>query len=67
MALRSPLKPKPYHMAKGIREDGAVSALCSRRPRRIDLTRASWTNRVEAVTCAKCLKIIGARTPKDAC
>lgn len=46
---------KPVHFAQAIRADGAVSALCAPRPRRIDLTRAIWTIRREAVTCKRCL------------
>lgn len=45
---------RPYHMAHLVREDGQVSALCFERPRAIDLTRARWTIRPEAVTCPKC-------------
>jgi hypothetical protein len=46
--------PKIYHRAKSIREDGAVSALCFKQERPINLRIASWTNRDEAVTCPKC-------------
>jgi len=42
---------KLYHKAGKMRSDGAVSALCFARPRAIDLTRALWTIRPEAVTC----------------
>lgn len=45
---------KIVHMAKHVAPDGRVSALCFSRPRAIDLTRASWTNRPYAVTCKKC-------------
>jgi len=51
---------KIVHRAKGIREDGAVSALCFSRPRPIDLRRTTWTNRDEAVTCRKCLAVMNA-------
>jgi hypothetical protein len=47
---------KTYHFAKMIREDGMVSPLCADRPRALNLKRDSWTNRAEAVTCAKCRK-----------
>lgn len=43
------------HKAKLVRSDGRVSALCFRRPRPIDLSRASWTLRWSAVTCPACL------------
>lgn len=45
---------KIYHMAAKINEAGNVSALCYARPRAIDLRKASWTIRPEAVTCRKC-------------
>lgn len=54
-------KPKIYHRAYLMSAQG-VSALCFRRPRSIDLRRATWTNRDEAVTCKKCLAIIARRT-----
>lgn len=47
-----------YHMAAKMRDDGAVSALCFKRPRAIDIRRASWTIRVSAVTCKKCQRIL---------
>jgi hypothetical protein len=49
---------KIYHRAKHIRSDGAVSALCFKTPRKINLKRALWTIRDEAVTCRKCLKLL---------
>lgn len=39
-------------------DDSGVSALCFKRPRAINLRVASWSNRVEAVTCKKCLAIL---------
>jgi hypothetical protein len=51
-------KPRPIHLAKMIRNDGAVSPLCAKKPRKLDLKISSWTNRAEAVTCKKCLDII---------
>lgn len=53
MANREP-KPKPIHWAK-LRGDGAVSPLCARVPRRLDLRRSSWTICDELVTCPRCL------------
>lgn len=55
--------PKPsltrrYHMAAKIRSDGHVSALCFDPPRAIDLRRACWTMRPEAVTCPRCLSLL---------
>ena len=60
-ARRSPssVPRRLTHFAAQVREDGAVSALCFSKPRKIDLSRAVWTNREEAVTCPRCLKIMG--------
>ena len=61
-------KPKKrlVHRGDKIRADGAVSAMCFSTPRAIDLGRASWTNRDEAVTCKKCLLLIAAKkTPNE--
>jgi hypothetical protein len=52
-----PPRPKPVHYANLMREDGAASALCFAKPHPIDLRRASWTNRREAATCPKCLRL----------
>lgn len=49
---------KTIHRAKHIRDDGAVSALCYSQPRAIDLSRATWTIRDEAVTCSRCLALM---------
>lgn len=51
------LQLKVYHKAHLMSERG-VSALCFKQPRSIDLKRALWTLRDEAVTCAKCLKVM---------
>lgn len=48
-----------YHKAKLVNGDGGVSALCFKEPRAIDLERALWTLRWEAVTCQKCRKLRG--------
>lgn len=48
-------RAKPVHRADKINNRGGVSALCFARPRAIDLGRATWTIRDEAVTCSKCL------------
>ena len=53
-----PPKRKPVHMAKMVNKAGGVSPLCASRPRAIDLKRATWTNRAEAVTCERCLKAL---------
>ena len=45
---------KKYHMAHLVSNRGDMSALCFSTPRPIDLSKASWTLRQEAVTCGKC-------------
>ncbi len=49
-------RKKVTHMAASVRDDGAVSALCFNGQRPIDLTKATWTIREEAVTCPRCRK-----------
>lgn len=46
---------KTVHKAHLVSEKGDVSPLCAPEPRAIDLKRATWTIRWEAVTCKKCL------------
>lgn len=53
---------KPVHMAKHIRQDGAVSPLCAKTPRALNLAKAVWTIRPEAVTCKKCSAILRSAT-----
>jgi hypothetical protein len=50
--------PKIYHRAKLISNNGDVSPLCAKIPRKLNLVKELWTNRDEAVTCHKCLAII---------
>lgn len=57
---------KLYHRAKLVTEAGQVSALCFTTPRPIDLTRARWTIRDEAVTCPRCRIILHQQKPKGA-
>lgn len=54
---------KVYHRAKHIATDGSgnVSALCFKKPRPIDLKKAMWTTRDDAVTCPACIKAISDR------
>lgn len=49
---------KRYHKASKVNQRGGVSALCFAQPRSIDLSRASWTIRDEAVTCPRCRKLL---------
>ena len=59
MTVRDPYHDeKVYHLAQKFREDGAVSALCFKSPRPINLKIALWTVRPEAVTCPKCKRAI---------
>lgn len=51
---------KPVHMAHRISRAGGVSPLCAAAPRRLNLRRATWTNRREAVTCPRCLERLAA-------
>jgi hypothetical protein len=50
-------KAKRYHMAAKINPEGGV---CFARPRAIDLRRATWTLRAEAVTCPKRMAVLRA-------
>jgi hypothetical protein len=54
-------KSKIYHRGDKINQRGGVSALCFVKPKAINLQKATWTNRDEAVTCPKCLAILKAR------
>lgn len=51
-------EPKIIHYGKHVNQDGDVSALCFPRPRKINLSIASWTIHPKSVTCPKCAKII---------
>src|SRR6267154_360032 len=51
-------KPKPIHYAKLVRSDGAISPLCAKKPRALDLTESAWTIRKEAVTCKRCIRLL---------
>lgn len=42
------------HLAKFFGEDGQVSAMCYPFQRPIDMQKATWTIRPEAVTCRRC-------------
>lgn len=49
-------KPRIYHKAKLMSQDGDVSPVCADVPKAINLKTATWTLRWEAVTCKKCLE-----------
>ncbi len=52
---------KKIHMGDKVNPAGGVSALCFVKPMPIDLRRATWTNRPEAVTCKACIAATTAR------
>jgi len=57
-----PLPPtRIYHRGTNVNRHGRVTALCFVRPRAIDMSRATWTIRDEAVTCPRCNAMILAR------
>jgi hypothetical protein len=60
--LRSPRIKHRGHLVNG---RGGVSALCFKRPRAIDMSRATWVGRDDTVTCRKCLAIIGERSRRS--
>lgn len=49
---------KIYHMAAMMTKNGDVSALCFKSPHPIDLKKAMWTIRKEAVSCGRCRKAL---------
>lgn len=59
-------KPKIVHRAKYIAPNGDVSALYFNKPHAIDLAKATWTNRDDAVTCKKCKERRELSIPKEA-
>jgi hypothetical protein len=56
---------KPIHMAKMMNDNGDVSPLCAKKPRKINLKKETWTIRAEAVTCSKCRKKLGLPESSD--
>lgn len=46
---------KIYHKAKLVRDNGDVSPLCATVPKKINMTKETWTTDNSAVTCKKCL------------
>ncbi len=55
IAVSRAARPQVVHRATMLDNRGNASAACFARPRPIDLRRASWTIRDEAVTCPKCI------------
>jgi len=51
---------KLIHHADKVSPGGQVSARCFDPPHAINLRRATWTFREEAVTCIKCRRVIEA-------
>ena len=58
-------KSKPVHMASKINANGDVSALCFYTPKPINLAKATWTNREEAVTCKRCKEQVRIRQAQE--
>ena len=49
---------KKVHLAQLISNTGGVSPLCAKKPRRLNLKKASWTLVKKLVTCKRCLALI---------
>mgnify|MGYP001560856239 CR=1 FL=1 len=49
---------KKYHYAALVSHTGAISPLCAKVPRRLNLNRELWTLRKEAVTCERCAQAL---------
>lgn len=62
MSRRNPYE-KTYHYGAKVNAAGGVSALCFKVPRAINLKRALWTIRKEAVTCPRCRLALKASAP----
>ena len=56
-----PGTPKPIHMADKVNPQGAISPLCAKKPKALNLNTDSWTNRPWAVTCPRCALLIKAQ------
>lgn len=50
-----------FHRGVKIPQSFFMSSLCFSKPTPINLRRASWTNRDEAVTCADCRRLLKER------
>lgn len=48
---------RTVHMMALMADNGDVSPVCAETPRPINLNKATWTVRWDAVTCRKCLKL----------
>ncbi len=59
--IGSPPRKRIVHRGAKINQRGGVSPLCAKTPRALDLSKATWVLRDEAVTCPKCLRLIAAR------
>lgn len=62
----TPTRHELVHRGHLVNSRGGVSALCFSRPRSINLGRATWTNRDEAVNCPRCLALLQARNAAPA-
>lgn len=60
------MSDRVVHRGGWVNSKGQVSALCFKRPRAIDMKRATWVGHDDAVTCPKCVAVIAARSPAPA-
>jgi len=52
------------HLAGSVSPCGDVSAVCFKKPRPIDMKRATWTTSTDLVTCKRCLaKLASSASP----
>lgn len=59
-------KKRIVHLANKINEKGQASALCSKKPRAINMKTSTYVfYQPEAITCKKCQKIIKAQEGVD--
>lgn len=58
MANHPTVPTRIVHMAAAVNGAGGVSAACFVKPRAIDLVRATWTLRPDAVTCPRCRRTL---------
>ena len=49
---------KTYHFARLMDRAGNVSPICADPPRKINLTKETWTIRKQAVTCKQCRTLL---------
>ena len=55
---------KTYHYPKMMSQNSDVSPLCAKIPKALNLTTDSWTWDKTAITCSKCIRILGGKNDK---